>query len=146
MKKFKNYNWDWDNIPVGSMFSGRIQGVPVEGRIQKDIKGGYIYLCQNKKPGMGHKDQLGYSHSWCVGRGMVSNLEVDEVEIYYIWLPTKKWLRDRLKQKKIPAHIGGHPIYTITADFLEIGCQEISFETVSRIHQEMIKQRKEIGI
>jgi len=70
---------DWDNVPVGTKFKAKIEGVECEGRIQKED--GNIYLCQNEKDGKGCGDSLGFYYSWNIGYGSPVDLKDTEVEI-----------------------------------------------------------------
>ena len=58
---------NWDKVPVGTKFTGYIEGGYVEGRIQ--IQNGEIFLCQNERNGQDAADKLGYLFSWTAGHG-----------------------------------------------------------------------------
>lgn len=70
---------NWDNVPVGTKFKAKIQGVECEGRIQKED--GCIYLCQNKADGGICDDELGFDYSWSIKDGSLEALLNEEVEI-----------------------------------------------------------------
>ena len=56
----------------GRRFQAKIYGIPVAGRIQ--VEGDRVFLCQNTMNGADAHDKLGYRYSWCVGKGIVSEI------------------------------------------------------------------------
>lgn len=106
---------DWNNIPVGTKFKAKIEGVECEGRIQK--QDGRIYLCQNTKDGHGCDDKLGFNYSWYIGNGSSINLIEGEVEIISLELdpsfkspPSVKIEEEYVIFTKGKIHLGFHTI------------------------------------
>lgn len=56
----------------GKEFECRFKGAVIKGKIQ--YENGEFYLCQKLYDGKDARDKLGYSYSWCVGRGSKSDL------------------------------------------------------------------------
>ena len=69
---------DWTKVKSGDRFTAEIKGVKCEGKIHKR-KGGYIYLCQNKKDGEDAPNKHGYKYSWSILEGTLDQLR-------YTWI------------------------------------------------------------
>ena len=66
----------------GKRFRAVIQDKEVEGKIQ--VEEGCVYLCQDKKCGVGCEDRLGYKGSWKVNSGRMYDLEREGVEDFQL--------------------------------------------------------------
>lgn len=60
-------------LKQGARFRCKIEGTPIEGKIQFDHDS--WYLCQNKIPGSPCNDKLGYKYSWLIDNGTPEDLK-----------------------------------------------------------------------
>lgn len=119
---------DWDNVPVGTKFKAKIQGVECEGRIQKED--GCIYLCQNKADGGTCYDKLGFDYSWTIKDGSLTALLNEEVEIISLELDPSFEAPSIIKV--------GDYLVTFKKGKIRVGCETISNEQVVEVVKHLI--------
>ena len=130
---------DWDKIPVGTKFTGYIENVYVEGRIQKENSD--IFLCQDEKNGQDASDKLGYFHSWTAGYGDETHLKSNNVIITSLILdpqfkPLPKWVGDYIADYK-PVIGRGHVMF---------GCKKVYNEDIRKLVSMLVDQESKILI
>jgi hypothetical protein len=116
----------WENVPVGTKFKAKIEGIWCEGRIQKE--GSDIYLCQNEKNGSDADNKLGYHHSWTINDGSIDKLKSNSVEIFDLELdptfkPLPEWDGNYIADYK-PVIGRGH---------VKFGCKIVSNEDIRKL-------------
>jgi hypothetical protein len=119
----------WENVPVGTKFKAKIEGMWCEGRIQKEY--GDILLCQDVKNGSDADNKLGYHHSWTVNDGSIDKLKSNSVEIFDLELdPTFQvpW------SKKIAGYIP-----SIYEGYVKFGCTTVTNDDI----RELVKHLKD---
>lgn len=125
---------DWDNVPVGTKFKAKIEGVECEGRIQKEDGDVYlypdIYLCQNKKDGVKCYDQLGFDHSWYIKDGSLKQLEENNVEIISLELDPSFEAPSIIK-------VGDYRV-TFKKGKIHVGCETIFNEQIMEVVKHLI--------
>lgn len=119
---------DWDNVPVGTKFKAKIQGVKCEGRIQKEDD--TIFLCQNVKNGNECYNKLGFDYSWTIGDGSSVNLVEDEVKIISLELDPSFVAPPIVK-------VGEYQVIFEKGEII-LGCHTISNEEVIEIVKHLI--------
>jgi hypothetical protein len=119
----------WENVPVGTKFKAKIEGMWCEGRIQKE--GSNIYLCQDFKDGSGAENKLGYHHSWTVNDGSIDKLKSNSVEIFDLEL-------DPTFQAPWSKRIAGY-IPSIYEGYVKFGCTIVTNDDI----RELVKHLKD---
>jgi hypothetical protein len=119
----------WENVPVGTKFKAKIEGMWCEGRIQKEH--GDIYLCQNEKDGSTADNKLGYHHSWTVNDGSIDKLKSNSVEIFDLEL-------DPTFQAPWSKRIAGY-IPSIYEGYVKFGCTTVTNDDI----RELVKHLKD---
>ncbi len=124
---------NWDLIPVGSKFTGNIDGDVVEGRIQKIDNA--IYLCQNDR-NEGHDiDRLGYKFAWSLGEGNVNDLDQMDVSIKTIELDPE-FLKTYTPPPP-PFVVAGYEA-EFYPGYVQFGCQKVPNELVMEVVSKLI--------
>lgn len=119
---------DWDNVPVGTKFKAKIEGVECEGRIQKED--GTIYLCQNEKDGCTCDDELGFNYSWSIKDGSLKALLDEEVQVISFELDPS------FKSPPI-VNVGDYQVI-FKKGKIQVGCQTIPNEQVMEVVKHLI--------
>ena len=119
----------WENVPAGTKFKAKIEGMWCEGRIQKE--GDTIYLCQNVKNGSDADNKLGYHHSWTINDGSIDKLKSNSVEIFDLEL-------DPTFQAPWNKNIAGY-IPSIHEGYVMFGCKTVTNDDI----RELVKHLKD---
>lgn len=119
---------NWDNVPVGTKFKGKIEEIECDGRIQKENE--VIYLCQNVKNGANCSDKLGFHYSWNIGKGNSVNLVENDIEIISLELDPSFVAPPIVK-------VGDYQV-TFKKGEIEVGCQTIPNEQVMEVIKHLI--------
>lgn len=135
-------DYNWDKIPVGSKFTGKIDGVKVSGRIQKEDN--KILFCQNKKRGYSADDKLGYKYSWSGGQGInnsvLSGYYITDLQITLD--PTYKYV----PPVKMPFKVSGNKVLVYDHK-VKVGCHVVTFDQLQNIYDISIERQviKKLG-
>ena len=125
-------DYDWDKIPTGSTFTAIIAGKKVNGRVFKNEEG-LLWLCNNTYSNGTCDDEMGYSYSFYIGTGTLSELFHLDVSNLRVWLPEPGWK----KKIGVPKMLGSYNVKSVTSESVTVGCTTVSFRQVEAIYNKM---------
>jgi hypothetical protein len=124
---------DWDNVPEGTYMVGEIQGVETNGVLAKD--GPFLYFCQNLKDGDNAPFKFGFKYSWSFNQHQDGTLTCGVSNIEFPPKP-KDFLLPTPPPKPPTIKVGSYDALIYT-DYIKVGCQTISKETILEVLKTM---------